>query len=203
MGQSESVVAPPHEENGNNLSSLLMCGQRRPEETKAFKASSPLEQHSSFGALAHADPVELVAAWVSAREQGDAKLATALCAEDLRFESGGEVAEYFEISGRDAIAEEIFSTPAPPFPQQDVLKSLHLVAKSDGGGRSATSAYIVAREVRLQRYKLRQEFTVINLKGWRNAMIILRIAVTRDLLRDEDIKVLERERPWAALATTL
>ena len=61
----------------------------------------------------------------------------------------------------------------------------------------------VAREVRLQRYKLRQEFTVINLKGWRNAMIILRIAVTRDLLRDEDIKVLERERPWAALATTL
>ena len=55
----------------------------------------------------------------------------------------------------------------------------------------------------MQRYKLRQEFTVINLKGWRNAMIILRIAVTRDLLRDEDIKVLERERPWAALATTL
>lgn len=162
---------------------MLMCGARANRESSPYyKAPS-----QSFGALSYNDPVDLVAAWVAARERGDVRAATALCAEDLRFETGGERGEVFELSGRDAIAEQVFTTPAPPFPPSDVLRPLHLVAKSDGGGRNGTSAYIVARELRLQQQRLRQEFTVISLKGWKNAMIILRIAVARDALRTEEL----------------
>ena len=198
----------PGETSEDHLSSsvssvLLICGNRKPDPGAKLRATSPLEQRTSFGALAHADPVDLVSAWIAAREKGDVKLATALCAEDLHFESGGEASEYFEISGRDSIAREIFGTPAPPLPPRDVIKALHLVAKSDGSTRSTTSAYIVARELRIQEWKLRQEFTVINLKGWRNAMIILRIAVTRGRLQDDDLEMLATEKPWAALAMQL
>ena len=107
---------------------------------------------SSFGALAYADPVDLCAAWVAAREDGDVKFATAFCAEDLRFESDGDV----EIIGRDAVAERLFAQPAPSISAADMLHPLHLVGKSD-------YAFIVAREFRMRGFILRQEFTVISL----------------------------------------
>lgn len=175
---------------GETATNFLLCGHRREAPlVDEPRAAAPLSKSDSFGALAHADPVDLVAAWVAARERGDARLATELCAEDLRFEASTEVGDIFELTGREEIADQIFETPAPPFAPDDVLRPLHLVAASSGGGEHRTSAYIVARELRLQHHRLRQEFTVISLKGWRNAMIILKIQVTRMLLSDEEIAI--------------
>ena len=169
-------------------SNLLMCGHRRepPSYEYDYRPGPRLKPSSSFGALQHSNPVDLVAAWVLARERGDVEAATNLCAEDLRFEVYGEGDECYELAGRDTIAEEVFQTPAPSFEAADVYADLHLVAKSGGGERGGTSAYVVARDLRLPQHRLRQEFTVISLKGWKNAMIILRIVVTRRALRDDE-----------------
>lgn len=127
-----------------------------------------------FGALAHSTPMELVSAWLHARESGDVWVAGSLCAEDLVFES-----EHSVMVGRDDIVEAVFVTPAPRITVTDILTPLHVVASSG-------KATVVAREIRVWHEEIRQEFTVIALKGWRGAMLIARIVVCK-------------RRPWHEL----
>ena len=148
-------------------------GQRR-----MTPPSSPLvRSDSTFDVLAYDAPTDLVAAWIDARERGDIKLATALCAEDLTIEYGDMNQSHAcnaEVHGRSTIAERLFATPAPA--AAEVLKAPHLIAQQG-------DASVVAREWINTKggVRMRQEFTVINLSGWKdlNAMQILRIVVTR------------------------
>ena len=198
MGQSQSATLQSVGQTVTNTSNEVymgmgqMCTYRRAPRPEAA-SDKGAEQHPSvlFGALAYADPLDLVSAFVQARELGDYNLAVQLCAEDLHFEYGSVGSpEFVEVAGRDTIAQEMFGTPAPGIPKADLLKPLHVAATGDGG-----RACVVARELRLQRFKLRQEYTVISLKGWRNAMQILRITVSRELLQEEAAPAAKDDAP--------